>query len=85
MKEDIGIKCDGHSLGWFNPYRRRISQCLINILAQLNGVENENTNSLIRQYLHKSTDFRDVLPEKLEEIIYELNNRPRKNLATALP
>ena len=41
---------------------------------------NDNTNGLLRQYLPKSTDVRDIPPEKLEEIIYELNNRPRKKL-----
>jgi len=46
---------------------------------------NENTNGLIRQYLPKSTDFRNIPPEKLEEIIYELNNRPRKKPSCRVP
>ena len=46
---------------------------------------NEHTNSLIRQYLPKSTDFRYISPQKLQEIIHELNHRPRKILGFRTP
>jgi IS30 family transposase len=39
---------------------------------------NENLNGLIRQYIPKKTDFDTVTDEKIEQIMNELNNRPRK-------
>lgn len=41
---------------------------------------NENTNGLLRRYMPKQTDFRTVTQEELEEIVEEINNRPRKRL-----
>lgn len=41
---------------------------------------NENTNGLVRQYLPKKTDFREVSDDKLLKIQNELNVRPRKGL-----
>ncbi len=40
----------------------------------------ENTNKLIRQYIPKKTDFRDINNLQIKEIQYKLNNRPRQNL-----
>jgi IS30 family transposase len=44
---------------------------------------NENTNSLIRQYLPKGTDFSSTSDKQLAIIADRFNNRPRKNLAYA--
>lgn len=41
---------------------------------------NENTNSLIRQYFHRGTDFSKIPEAKLKQVQDELNERPRKTL-----
>lgn len=41
---------------------------------------NENTNGLIRRYLPKGTDFKTITQEELNDIVREINNRPRKCL-----
>jgi IS30 family transposase len=41
---------------------------------------NENCNLWIRYYLPKKTDFSTVTEEELQDIIWEINNRPRKRL-----
>lgn len=41
---------------------------------------NENTNGLIRDYLPKRTDFREVPDQELMKIQNALNHRPRKSL-----
>jgi transposase, IS30 family len=46
---------------------------------------NENTNGLIRRYYPKGTDFSKVTHEDIEELVYELNNRPRKILQFQTP
>lgn len=46
---------------------------------------NENTNGLIRDYLPKGTDFREVDDEKLIVIESALNSRPRKTLEYHTP
>ncbi|GHU14628.1 hypothetical protein FACS189449_11580 [Alphaproteobacteria bacterium] len=46
---------------------------------------NEHTNGLIRQYLPKKSDFKDVSDEKIQEIEDKLNNRPRKVLNLTTP
>lgn len=46
---------------------------------------NENTNGLIRRYLPKRTDFRELTPQKLQWIEDQLNNRPRKVLGYRTP
>ena len=46
---------------------------------------NENTNGLIRRYLPKRTDFRDLSPGYLNWIQEQLNNRPRKTLGYRTP
>jgi len=40
----------------------------------------ENTNKLIRQYIPKRTNFNLITNQKIKEIQYEINNRPRQNL-----
>jgi IS30 family transposase len=46
---------------------------------------NEHTNGLIRQYLPKTFDFKDVMDKKIREIQNLLNNRPRKVLNFRTP
>lgn len=46
---------------------------------------NENTNGLIRRYLPKKTDFSKVTQQELDDIIWEINNRPRKCLGFYTP
>lgn len=46
---------------------------------------NEHTNGLVRQYLPKSTSFKVLSHEKLQEIEDLLNNRPRKILNYLTP
>jgi len=41
---------------------------------------NEFHNGLIRRYLPKGTDFSKITQEELDDIIWEINNRPRKVL-----
>ena len=41
---------------------------------------NENTNGLLRRYLPKQTDFRALTQTELNDIVEEINNRPRKRL-----
>jgi IS30 family transposase len=41
---------------------------------------NENTNGLLRRYLPKQTDFRTITQAELDDIVEEINNRPRKRL-----
>lgn len=41
---------------------------------------NENANGLLRCYFPKGTDFSKVTEEDLEDVVWELNNRPRKIL-----
>ena len=41
---------------------------------------NEHGNGLIRKYFPKGTDFTKVTDEELEDVVWELNNRPRKIL-----
>jgi IS30 family transposase len=46
---------------------------------------NENTNGLLRRYFPKRTDFQTVSQEELDEVVEELNNRPRKVLQYQTP
>jgi IS30 family transposase len=46
---------------------------------------NENTNGLVRQYLPKGTNFRDVSHRTVAEIESSLNDRPRKRLNYRTP
>jgi IS30 family transposase len=41
---------------------------------------NENTNGLLRRYLPKHTDFTKLSQSELDDIVEEINNRPRKVL-----
>ena len=46
---------------------------------------NENSNGLIRRYLPKKTNLAKVTQAELDDIIKELNNRPRKCLGYRTP
>jgi len=46
---------------------------------------NENTNGLIRQYIPKKTDFRNLPDYVFKDIVRNLNTRPRKTLGFASP
>jgi len=46
---------------------------------------NEFHNGLIRRYLPKGTDFSTLTQEELDDIVWEINNRPRKVLEYATP
>jgi transposase, IS30 family len=46
---------------------------------------NENTNGLLRRYLPKKTSFLHLTQEELDEIVWEINNRPRKVLQYKTP
>lgn len=41
---------------------------------------NENTNGLLRRYAPKQTDFTTISQDELDDIVEEINNRPRKVL-----
>lgn len=46
---------------------------------------NEHHNGLLRRYLPKGTPFVDLDPEDLDDIVWEINNRPRKVLDFRTP
>lgn len=46
---------------------------------------NENTNGLIRQYVPKGSDIRNLNEQQIEHIMVRLNNRPRKSLGFLTP
>jgi IS30 family transposase len=46
---------------------------------------NENTNGLLRQYLPKGTDLRQVTNAQLQSPVRQLNHRPRKCLGFQTP
>lgn len=46
---------------------------------------NENTNGLIRRYLPKGTSFKNLTQQQLDQIVEDLNNRPRKCLGYRTP
>jgi IS30 family transposase len=46
---------------------------------------NENTNGLLRQYLAKGSDFRQISDDYLTATVKKLNNRPRKCLGYQTP
>lgn len=46
---------------------------------------NEFHNGLLRRYLPKGTDFSRLTQEELDDIVWEINSRPRKVLEYATP
>lgn len=49
------------------------------LYKSIQQARNENTNSLIHQYLPKSSSFEEVSNEEIEQIEFALNHRPRKH------
>lgn len=45
----------------------------------------ENENKLIRQYIQKGTDFRELSDEFIKEVQYKINRRPREKLNFSTP
>lgn len=45
----------------------------------------ENTNKLVRQYIPKGTDFREITDDFIASVQYRLNRRPRKKLNFSTP
>lgn len=46
---------------------------------------NENCNRQLRAYLPKRTDIRDLTQEELDDIAWEINNKPRRRLEWHTP
>lgn len=46
---------------------------------------NENTNGLVRRYLPKGSSFQELSQEDLDDIVSEINDRPRKCLGYNTP
>lgn len=46
---------------------------------------NENTNGFLRRYLPKKTSFHNLTQQELNDIVWEINNRPRKVLHYKTP
>lgn len=46
---------------------------------------NEYHNGLIRRYFPKGTDFSTITQQELDEVVWEINNRPRKVLDYQTP
>ena len=41
---------------------------------------NENCNGILRRFIPKGTDLKNISKEKLEEILKKINGKPRKIL-----
>lgn len=48
-------------------------------------VTNENTNGVLREYLPKGADIRNISNRQIEEFVLKLNTRPRKCLGWKTP
>lgn len=46
---------------------------------------NENSNGLLRRYLPKQTSFKELSQQELDDMVLEMNNRPRKCLGYNTP
>lgn len=51
--------------------------------GQKGGVE--NINKILREYLPKGADFREVDQKELNLVQYQINDRPRKKLRFSTP
>jgi len=68
-----------------NHKQFELSVLFCDTYASWQKATNENTNGLIRRYLPKKTDFRKYNQTDLDEIVFEINNRPRKCLGYYTP
>ncbi len=62
-----------------------VQVCFCDPGSQWQRGSNENTNSLLRQYLPRGTDLSVHTREHLNAVAAELNSRPRKTLGWATP
>jgi IS30 family transposase len=46
---------------------------------------NENLNGLVRQYFPKQTEFNTITKTQIDQVVYTLNNRPRKRFGYQTP
>lgn len=46
---------------------------------------NEYHNGLFRRYFPKGTDFKNITQEEINDVVWEINNRPRKCLSYLTP
>jgi len=46
---------------------------------------NENTNGLLRRYIPKKTSFKNLTQYELDDMVWEINNRPKKCLEYDTP
>ena len=67
------VRLTGMDVYFCHPYHSW-EKCLI-----------ENTNGLIHQYLPKGSCFANLTQEKLDKIVWQINNRPRKSLGFKTP
>jgi IS30 family transposase len=62
-----------------------VSVYFADVYASWQRGSNENCNMLLRGYLPKRADIRNLTQEELDDIANELNNRPRKRLGYYTP
>ena len=64
------VKCDVYFADPYCSWQRGLS---------------ENTNGLLRQYWPRSTDFKKVSQSEVQDVIVNLNDKPRKKLNYKTP
>lgn len=70
---------------------KEVRECLYSMFyfadtyASLQRATNENTNGIIREYLHKGCNSRQVSDDEVQALEDRLNSRPRKRLGFKIP